>query len=139
KELIEEAAKKRGRVDETPEEAIKRVSQTLPFVIQPEPLPGAPFYCIETYGSTTYILLNTHHSFYEKVYAPLAKIEGNALTGVQLLLFALAQGEAQAGLRVKDWYEYEIQQWSGLLTMFLRELPEPRTTQSLSDETSDDE
>lgn len=139
KELMEEAAKKRRRVDETPEETIKRVLQTLPFVIQPEPRPGTPFYCIETYGSTTCIILNTHHSFYEKVYAPLAKIEGNALTGVQLLLFALAQGEAQAGLKVKDWYEDEILQWSGILTMFLRELPELRTSQSSSDETSEDE
>lgn len=137
-ELLEEAAKKRQRVDETSADAKKRVSHTLPFLLQPEDRPGAPFYRIETYGSQTYILLNTKHSFYEKVYAPLEKVGGNALTGIQLLLFSLAQGEAQAGQDVKEWYEDEIPKWSGMLTTFLRELSEPKNTQSSTEDPNED-
>lgn len=133
-ELIETIAKKRRHADETSEEAKKRVLYALPFLLQPESRPGAPFYRIETHGSQTFIFLNTNHSFYEKVYVPLERIGGNALTGVQLLLFALAQGEAQAGLDVKEWYEDEILKWSGMLTVFLREMSEQETPPIFPDE-----
>ncbi len=136
-ERIQEAAQKRRRVDETLEEAKKRIKQS-PFLIDAEDRPGAPFYRIETHGSQTSIYLNARHSFYEKVYVPLEKIGGNALTGVQLLLFTLAQGQAQAGLDVKVWYEDEIFKWSGMLTTYLREMPEQKTPQIFTEETAEE-
>lgn len=134
--LIRQAAAERKRAGETDDQARRRV-EDLPFVLQIEDRPEAPFYRIETYGPHIHIILNRYHEFYKKVYRPLEQAGGNALTGIQLLLFALAQGEGQGGKDTKHYYADERQVWSGLLTVFLRELEEPKITTAVP-ETADD-
>lgn len=136
-EEIERAAAERRRAHETAEAAKKRIKNDLPFLVITEERPGAHFYRVETYGTQTHVYLNAQHPFHHKVYVPLAAAGGNALTGVQLLLFSLAQAEAQSGPDGQEWYEQERMLWTSLLSTFLRELPEPPVTTDITEELMD--
>jgi len=116
-----EVAEERRKEGETQEDSLARILDELAFAQRYDERPEAPFYRIETIGERTDIIINKRHPFYGKVLKKLEGQSGDALTGVQLLMFALARGEAISGWELKDWYTRERSQWSWLLDSFLSE------------------
>ena len=95
----------------------------LPFLIDFETLPGAPFYRVRTFGRTVVVSINRDHTFYDKLYQPLAEIEPTAKTALELLLFALAKAETLAGEDGHDWYGSQRSEWSRILGVYLDGVP----------------
>jgi hypothetical protein len=79
-------AEEKATDDRTADDVIEDIKD-LPFVIDFESLPGAPFYRVRTFGKTIVVSVNREHSFYDKIYQPLAGIHATAKTAIELMLF----------------------------------------------------
>lgn len=109
--------------EERPAEKVVEDIKDLPFVIDFESLPGAPFYRVRTFGKTVVVSINREHAFYDKLYQPLAEIEPTAKTAIELLVFALAKAETLTGDEGKDWYNSQRAEWSRILGVYLDAIP----------------
>lgn len=82
--------------------------------VEPEDMPGAPFYRSVQEGGTRMLYLNTAHPFYTELYqGPGATARLRA--GLEVLLWALANAEvdADAGSERRQFYERErVSVWS---------------------------
>lgn len=120
-ELREYAEEK--ATNERPAEKVVEDIKDLPFVIDFESLPGAPFYRVRTFGKTVVVSINREHTFYDKLYQPLAEIEPTAKTAIELMIFALGKAETLAGDQGKDWYHSQRAEWSRILGVYLDAIP----------------
>ena len=109
--------------DERPAEKVVEEVKDLPFVIDFESLPGAPFYRVRTFGKTVVVSVNREHAFYDKLYQPLAEIDPTAKTAIELLIFGLGKAETLAGDEGKDWYNSQRAEWSRILGVYLDAIP----------------
>ena len=113
---VKEYGKNYSREDETADQAEDRVKSKL-FTIELEAAKEGPFYRTTQLGPNTIVYLNTDHPFYTELYAVLD--DNEAQNSVQLLLFALARGERQAGMDGKMWYLTQRSVWSQALRAYL--------------------
>ncbi|MCP4593470.1 MAG: hypothetical protein GY842_22260 [bacterium] len=109
--------------DERPAEKVVEDIKDLPFVIDFESLPGAPFYRVRTFGKTVVVSINREHAFYGKLYHPLAEIHPTAKTAIELLIFGLGKAETLAADEGKDWYDSQRAEWSRILGVYLDAIP----------------
>ncbi len=109
--------------DERPADKVVEDIKDLPFVIDFESLPGAPFYRVRTFGKTVVMSINREHAFYDKLYQPLAEIHATAKTAIELLIFGLGKAETLAGDEGKDWYNSQRAEWSRILGVYLDAVP----------------
>ena len=121
RELREYAEEK--ATSERPAEDIIEAIKDLPFVIDFESLPGAPFYRVRTFGKTVVVSINREHPFYDKLYQPLAEIHATVKTGIELMIFAFGRAETLAGDEGKDWYNSQRAEWSRILGVYLEAVP----------------
>jgi len=113
---VREYAQNYSREDETEAQAAERVTTKL-FTIELESAKEGPFYRIELLGPNSIVYLNTDHPFYTELYAVLD--DNEAQNAIQLLLFALARGERQAGPDGREWYLIQRATWSQALRAYL--------------------
>ncbi len=90
-----------------------------PLLMDFENLPGAPFYRVRTYGTSTVVTLNRDHPFFGRLYQPLCESNPASKTALELLLFALAKSETLAEDEGVIWYQQQRQEWSRVLTAYL--------------------
>ena len=121
RELRDYAAEK-AEEGQSVEDVVSDIRE-LPFLIDFETLPGAPFYRVRTFGRTVVVSINREHPFYDKLYQPLAEVEPTAKTALELLLFALAKAETLAGEDGHDWYGSQRSEWSRILGVYLGGVP----------------
>lgn len=121
RELREYAEEK--ATDERPAEKVVEDIRDLPFVIDFESLPGAPFYRARTFGKTVVVSINREHAFYDKLYQPLAEIDPTAKTAIELMVFGLGKAETLAGDEGKEWYSSQRAEWSRILGVYLDGVP----------------
>jgi hypothetical protein len=95
-----------------------------PMIIEFEALPGAPFYRIRVVGCSIVIILNTEHSFYEKVYRRIQVESPIAKTGIDLLLMSMARSEIQGSNDCRNWYTEQRHEWSQNLRILLGQMEE---------------
>lgn len=126
KETVDRELRKYGEekaTDERPVEKVVEEIKDLPFIIDFESLPGAPFYRVRTFGKTVVVSVNREHTFYDKLYQPLAEIDPTAKTAIELLIFALGKAETLAGDDGKEWYNSQRAEWSRILGVYLEAIP----------------
>ena len=116
---LNEYLTKTSRDGETKERALERVKNK-PFTIELEPAKEGPFYRTAWLGESTILYVNTDHPFFGEIYSALDENPG-AQIGVELLLFALARGERQAGPDGKMWYHSQRAVWSAALWAYLNQ------------------
>ncbi|RMH12718.1 MAG: hypothetical protein D6695_05855 [Planctomycetota bacterium] len=90
-----------------------------PLLMDFENLPGAPFYRVRTYGTSTVVTLNREHPFFARLYQPLCDKDPASKTALELLLFALAKAETLAEDEGMLWYRSQRQEWSRVLEVYL--------------------
>jgi hypothetical protein len=123
---IDEFVKERVAVGAPPDQVGNldhRLSQ-FPVILELEDLPGAPVYRVKVVGRTIVVMLNTAHTFYERVYQRLEEQSSVGKTGVELLLMSLARSEVSGSDEAREWYDAQRQEWSQNLKLFTQQLPE---------------
>jgi len=115
---LRDYAEEKAEQGQSVEDVVSDIRE-LPFVIDFETLPGAPFYRVRTFGRTVVVSINREHPFYDKLYQPLAEVEPTTKTALELLLFALAKAETLAGEDGHDWYGSQRSEWSRILRVYL--------------------
>jgi hypothetical protein len=119
---LREYAEEKATEDRPTEKVIEDIKD-LPFVIDFESLPGAPFYRVRTFGKTVVVSVNREHPFYDKLYQPLADIDPTAKTAIELMLFSFGKAETLAGDEGKEWYNSQRAEWSRILGVYLDAVP----------------
>lgn len=120
---VEVEAEKEAKETKQPEEEVEKrlweEAQANRYVIQFEPLEGAPFYRTDMFGPQTRVWINTRHRFYSEVYDGL-KTMPRVRAAVELLLFTLAAEELTADGEREMFYRHERKQWSDRLELLLQ-------------------
>jgi hypothetical protein len=112
-----------GAPPESAEDLDRRLS-LFPVILEREDLPGAPVYRVKVVGRTIVVMLNTAHTFYDRVYQRLEEQYPTGKTGVDLLLMSLARSEVSGSDEAREWYDAQRQEWSQNLKRFTAQLPE---------------
>lgn len=91
-----------------------------PYKVEVESIPGGPFFRGEQRGGQFVLLLNSAHPFYSSIYSVPGTVEGAKVrTGIELLLFVIAQSELDAPSNVGAIYVQERVEWSKRLAVLL--------------------
>jgi len=111
-------------VDEL-EDVVRAETEAFPYKVRVEDLPGSPFFRAEQVGSQVVLWLNKTHSFYTHVYAGTNSTPQNR-TGMELLLFAIAEARLDSSGDQKRFYDNEVPVWSQTLSNAVEELADMR-------------
>jgi hypothetical protein len=115
-----------------------------PDVVLEEDLTGAPFYRAELRGAQKVLWINRAHQFYSEVYAG-PEASPRLRTALELLLWALVEGELDATDDRRMFYVAERQLWSQTVatyldllqkTPLLEEVPAPSPEDSVAGDAS---
>lgn len=124
---FKEWIRKRAEAAKVPESVIedqaKQEAGFRKWVVEPENLPGAPFYRLIPRGGQIVLLINEGHRFYQDVYAAFAS-RPQLRSGLEVLLFVIGECELDASDDRRRFYESERSEWSRQLNTALDRLRE---------------
>jgi hypothetical protein len=117
----------RARKSKAPQEVVKlevqKETESKPYRVVFEDLPGAPFFRVKQIGGQKVLYINQDHRFFGDVYAandssPLVR------AALELLLFCIGEAEldAQGNAERTHFYTVERQEWSMRLASALAQL-----------------
>jgi hypothetical protein len=110
-----------------PEEVVEKQfeleSKEKVYVVEPENLPGAPFYRVIQRGGQIVLLVNRGHRFHEEVYSTFG-VTPHVKASLELLLFVMGEAELDANPDRRRFYETERAEWSRVLNTALDRLHE---------------
>lgn len=115
-QVLAEYLERTNREDESKMEAHARVLKKT-YTVELESTKEGPFYRTAVLGDNTIVYINTDHPFYADIYSPLDEMPQQV--SLELLLFALARGERQAGEEGKKWYQAQRAVWSAALRAYM--------------------
>ncbi len=115
---LREYAESRTRDGVTVDDVLENIRDR-PLLMDFENLPGAPFYRVRTFGTSTVVTLNREHPFFSRLYQPLCDMNPASKTALELLLFALAKAETLAEDEGVLWYKSQRHEWSRVLAVYL--------------------
>lgn len=132
---VERRSTESGVPKDQVKEQLEKETKERPYRVQPESMPGAPFFRMDQIGGQKLLYLNTAHRFYKDIYAgPDSNPRMRA--GLEVVLFAIGSGELNAEGDLLTFYETERGRWSSRLNTALTQLENIDTP---AEDRSDDE
>ncbi|MFO1208998.1 MAG: ATP-binding protein [Amaricoccus sp.] len=98
--------------------------------------PGAPFFRVEQIGGTKVLFVNKSSRFFQEVHSG-PRSTPDVRAALELLLFAIGDRMLDTKDTQRDWYQFEIGEWSRKLEFALGQLK--LQVSSTGDDDSDDE
>lgn len=125
KEKVQRASRETGVPEEAIAEAKEEEAIRRPYVMSlTDGTPDDPFYIPLMEGAQLVVQLNTEHPFYKEVYSRFEPHQAELRSGLEVLLFVLAQAELDQEGKRRAWYREERPNWSHHLAIALDIHPE---------------
>ncbi len=99
--------------------------------------PGAPFFRVEQLGGTKVLFINKASRFFQEVHSG-PKSTPDVRAALELLLFAIGDRMLDTKDTQRDWYQFEVGEWSRKLEFALGQLKQQLASSS-DDDDADDE
>jgi hypothetical protein len=100
--------------------------------------PGAPFFRIEQIGGAKVLFINKSSRFFQEVHSG-PKSTPDVRAALELLLFSIGDRMLDTKDTQRDWYQYEIGEWSRKLEFSLGQLKQQIATTSDDDDAEDED